>query len=199
MCAETGHLEHVPEDTRDVFTRDSVPLPDHKSHATPERAHKASASPLPAAVGQQLSSVQIMLDFPKDPVFPELHGLSSGHQPCIVEHSSGFKRVSNVAIRDNRNGNFLLNCPNTVVLSVSVKQAGAGASVNSQSLNATLFGQLGNLYAVTVFGSQPVRILRVTGTSTALTTAVRIDFTVGVLQEAEPASLRFTFSPGIPY
>jgi hypothetical protein len=93
-----------------------------------------------------------MLDFPKDPGSSlSCTAYHQGISPRIVEHSSGFKRVSNVAIRDNRNGNFLLNCPNTVVLSISVKQTGAGASVNSQSLNATFFGQLGNLYTVTVF------------------------------------------------
>lgn len=102
--------------------------------------------------GQQLPSVQIMLDFPKDPGSSlSCAAYHQGIRPCIVEHSSGFKRVSNVAIRDNRNGNFLLNCPNTVVLSFSIEQTGACTAMNGQSLNATVFSQLGNLFAVTVF------------------------------------------------
>ncbi|VEB02893.1 Uncharacterised protein [Klebsiella pneumoniae] len=153
MCAETGHLEHVPEDTRRRVTRDSVPFClTIKVMQFPNVRTKQALHLCQRQRGQQLSSVQIMLDFPKDPGSSlSCTAYHQGISPCIVEHSSGFKRVSNVAIRDNRNGNFLLNCPNTVVLSVSVKQTGAGASVNSQSLNATLFGQLGNLYAVTVF------------------------------------------------
>ncbi len=100
---------------------------------------------------QQLPCVQIMLDFPEDP----RSSLSSatyhqGVSPRIVEHCSGFVRVSNVSVRDNRNGNVLLNCPNAVVLSFSLKQAGAGASMNGQSLNATAFSQLGNFYAITI-------------------------------------------------
>ena len=48
-------------------------------------------------------------------------------------------------------------------------------------------------------GAQPVRIFRVTGTSTALTTSVRIDLTTsGYCKRAEPASLRFTFLAGQP-
>jgi L,D-transpeptidase YbiS len=50
--------------------------------------------------GKQLSSVQIMLDFPKDP--GSSLSCTSYHQSIssrIVEHSSGFKRVSNVTIR----------------------------------------------------------------------------------------------------
>ena len=97
---------------------------------------------------QQLSSVQIMLDFPEDPGSP----LSSAayHQgvgPGVVEHCSGFMRVSNIPIRDNRNGNTLLNCPNAVVFRVAVKQTGAGSAVNRQGLNTTVFGQLGNLHS----------------------------------------------------
>ena len=56
-------------------------------------------------------------------------------------------RVSNIPIRDNRNGNTLLNCPNAVVFRVAVKQTGAGSAVNRQGLNTTVFGQLGNLYS----------------------------------------------------
>ena len=59
-------------------------------------------------------------------------------------------RVSNIPIRDNRNGNTLLNCPNAVVFRVAVKQTGAGSAVNRQGLNTTVFGQLGNLYTVTM-------------------------------------------------
>ena len=92
-----------------------------------------------------------MLDFPEDPGSP----LSSAayHQgigPGVVEHCSGFMRVSNIPIRDNRNGNTLLNCPNAVVFRVAVKQTGAGSAVNRQGLNTTVFGQLGNLYTVTM-------------------------------------------------
>ena len=42
--AETGHLERVPGDTRKrVYVQFGTLLPDHKSHAVPERARKASA------------------------------------------------------------------------------------------------------------------------------------------------------------
>ncbi len=129
----------------DVFTRDSVPFClTIQVMQLPNVRTKQALHLCQRQRGQQLSSVQIMLDFPKDPGSSlSCTAYHQGISPCIVEHSSGFKRVSNVAIRDNRNGNFLLNCPNTVVLSVSVKQAGAGASVNSQSLNATLLRPVG--------------------------------------------------------
>src|SRR5688572_14262547 len=93
-----------------------------------------------------------MLDFPEDPGSP-LSG-TSYHQSIssgVVEHRSGFMRVSYVAIRDNRNGNTLLNCPNTVVLCFSIEETGTGSAMNSQGLNSTVFSQLGNLYTVTVF------------------------------------------------
>src|SRR5476649_1498485 len=92
-----------------------------------------------------------MLDFPEDPG-SSLSGTSyhQGVSSGVVEYRSGFLRVSNIPIRDNRNGNRLLNCPNTVVLRAAVKQAGAGAAMNRDGLYTTIFGQLGNFYTVTV-------------------------------------------------
>ena len=179
MCAETGHPERVPGDTGiRVYAQFGTLLPDHKSRAVPERAHKASASPLPEAAGAAAPQC------PDNAGFPERSGSSlsctsyhQGIRPRIVEYSSGFMRVSNVAIRDNRNGNFLLNCPNTVVLSISIEQTGAGASMNGQSLNATSSASWAISTQLRCSGAQPVRILSVTGTSTALTTSVSIDFT----------------------
>lgn len=64
-----------------------------------------------------------MLDFPKDP------GSSLSCAAChrslcsrIVQHSSGFKRVCYVAIRDNRNGNHLPYWQNTAILPGSSNQ-----------------------------------------------------------------------------
>jgi hypothetical protein len=116
--------------------------------------------------GQQFPSVQIMLDFPEDPGSPlSSAAYHQGISPSVVEHCSGFMRVSNVTIRDNRNGNILLNCPNAVVLRVAVEQAGTGSAMNSQGLYTTVFGQLGNLYTVTVFWRPASADLKRYGTS----------------------------------
>src|SRR5476649_2323500 len=93
-----------------------------------------------------------MLDFPEDPGSPL--SSTSNHQSIssgVVEYCPGFMRVSYVAIRDDRDGNALLNCPNTVVFRLSIEEAGTGSAMNCQGLNSTVFSQLGNLYTVTVF------------------------------------------------
>ena len=83
MCAETGHPERVPGDTRiRVYAQFGTLLPDHKSRAVPERAHKASASPLPdaeGAAGPQCPDNDGFTE--RSRVVPELHVLSSGHPP----------------------------------------------------------------------------------------------------------------------
>ena len=136
-----------------MFTRNSVPFClTVMVMQFPNMRTKQALNLCQRQWGKQLPSVQIMLDFPEDP--GSSLSCTSYHQSIssrIVEHSPGFKRVSYVAIRDNRNGNLLLNCPNAVVFSFTIEQTGASASMNGQGLNATVFGQLGNLYTVTVF------------------------------------------------
>ena len=91
---------------------------------------------------QQFACVQIVLDFPEDPG-SSLSSTTNHQRVCagVVQYCSGFKRVSNVAIGNNRDGNSLLNCPDVVVFGFTIKQTGAGPAMDRKSLNTATLGQ----------------------------------------------------------
>ncbi len=81
-----------------------------------------------------------------------------------------------------------------------VEQTGAGEAMDGQSLNTTIFSQLGNLYTqLRCSGAQPVRECESQNCVHCVYDPDNYRLHTKSGTGAEPASLRFTFFAGHPY
>ena len=86
-----------------------------------------------------------------------------------------------------------------VVLDRADERAGARAAVHGERADARVLGDARDAHRVAARGSEPVRILSVTGTSTARTTAATIAADQRLVgSSAEPAATLQTFFAGQP-
>ena len=136
-----------------------------------------------------------MTDFPENPGSSlrstvDHHGINAG----IVEDIPGLLRAVYVAIGDNRNRYGLLNRPDSVVLRFAPIEVGTGTTMHGRAAIPQSSAIRAISSPLRLSGSHPVRIFKVTGTSTASTTARQMVLTrSGWRSRAEPASFLFTF------
>ena len=117
----------------------------------------------------------------------------------LLEHTPRLLGRRDVAVGDHRDRDRGPDGTDRVVFDRTDIGAGAGAAVNGKRANAGALGDPRDAQRIAVRRIGPVRIFDVTGTSTARTTASRIDATSGSFaSSAEPAAALQTFFAGQP-
>ena len=119
---------------------------------------------------------------------------------CFRQHPLRLLGRVDVAVGDHRNRDRLFDGADRSIFNRTGEGARARPAMHGQREDPGVLAQYGqSLRALRCSGSQPVRILSVTGTSTARTTACRIAATSGSFaSSAEPAATLQTFFAGQP-
>jgi hypothetical protein len=117
----------------------------------------------------------------------------------VASSTPGLFRRIDIAIGKHRDRHRLLDRGDGVVLGFAGVQIGAVRPCTASAWMPACSAIFATVRPFLLSRSQPVRIFRVTGTSTAATTACRISVTsASSFNNAEPAALLQTFLPGSP-